>query len=945
MYEFYAYWNAEEVASIFQSIALIVGGGDYTGLMKAVAIGGLLACSGAALVRLRGEEPLVYLMVLAFLYGGILVPKVSVTIQDIRNNKVYTVANVPLGLAFFASQSSHLGKWLTETFETHFTPIDDTKFSRTGMVFGARLIEELQLLQVMTPSLRQNLQQFMKNCVYPEVVEQPALIDNLKLSSDLWADFGANTYFSLNPGRFTPYQNETISCVGSNSAYQRLTQELTNEATKQGRYLSAKLGLAGADLNTFLLTQIPNIENTFLNLSRSAKEAIQQGMLLNLMLDAPYTSHPPNAQSLGIALGTSVAQTTSALSYASMAKIAEGALPKLRNTLELLVIAIFPMVFIIVIAAGSKAGIVLKSYILTLIWVQLWAPLYAVINFMGNSYDKAQLLATLRGATGNNLDNFTELASTSLSSQSITGLLTLAVPLIAYALVKGSEVALSGIGQTITAPAQAMAQRAGEAIGQGNLSLGNVTWGNVNWFNTNAHNTSANNLSYQNIGAHKQDLASSFSSPHLAVHQTPNGVFWQDTGKPHQPITGLQTHPHSVGASLTQESQRTHRSGQELGYTQKNAHGTHQNFEESGQASSQSSSQYTQARQFSTTTTKNQAQQSSTQEGNAQTQQQSSGRQTTLSQAYQNSESFSADSQFGLGFGSSKKSPPSSSSPAPATSNLADASASQTATSTPSSTPLVPADPPALPSSGRQTFMGLSIGAGVASTNTNARIDGTQLQSSASQTASSTNTKQTASVQSQSQEDGQQQSVSRNSSQGLSLEQSRSTRASQGQVSSQQNESTVGQRSENSHSQQQTKSINSGIPLTQALLQMANGNPSKALELAQQPNQLAAALAQVSSETTTPANINDAPSTAHPATPEASKLPQSGLSEKIQSSYEAYQKNAQTAKLPQAIQSLGPPMQARNMPTQTTPPPTGSPHSPPVSPQQARNMPTQTTPP
>jgi len=105
-----------------------MNGADYLGLIKAVSIVGLLIAAGTGLARMRGEEPLGYFLMLAIFYGVLFLPKATVIVQDQRTGMTYPVANVPLGVAFFASESSHIGKWLTESFETNFTSVDDLKF-------------------------------------------------------------------------------------------------------------------------------------------------------------------------------------------------------------------------------------------------------------------------------------------------------------------------------------------------------------------------------------------------------------------------------------------------------------------------------------------------------------------------------------------------------------------------------------------------------------------------------------------------------------------------------------------------------------------------------------------------------------------------------------------------------------------------------------------------
>lgn len=129
------------------------------------------------------------------------------------------------------------------------------------------------------------------------------------------------------------------------------------------------------------------------------------------------------------------------INYRTLAKLAEQSLPKIRNCVEFIVIAAFPLMLVLMIAAGSAAGVVFRSFFVLLIWVQLWAPLFAVANYLMITVDANpmnRLIAEFGGSTLQAADLIREAGS---SSQAIAGSLTLLIPMIAFALAKGSDMA------------------------------------------------------------------------------------------------------------------------------------------------------------------------------------------------------------------------------------------------------------------------------------------------------------------------------------------------------------------------------------------------------------------------------------------------------------------------------------------------------------------------
>ena len=514
VYTVYAFWGADTYFAVFNAVAAIMGGNDFWGLVRSVAIVGLIVAAVAGLLKLRMNELGIWLTMLVIFYGGLFLPRVTVSIVDQRIGNTYTVDNVPLGLAFFSATTSHIGSWLTETFETNFSAADEERFSKTGMVFGARLVEQLQYVKMQNPTLFRDQTQFLSECINPEIINRPGLYNDLFKSRLLWSKLGEGDY--LNPGRITSYTDASGNTVTANCymAYHAMHNLMLAEATRRLQVMADKYYPGDPLGQAKIATSIEHVESNLLNTSRSAQEAILQGMTMNLFIDGQQTAAAMrnDPQATQIAAAVAMAEQSASVSYGAMAKIAENTLPRLRVALELVVIALFPIIFVLVIAAGEKGGFVLKTYLMSMAWLQLWAPLYAVLNFLAWSSDKTGLKIAAGGAGGANMETMHQLSHQALSSQSITSMLTVAIPVIAYAIVKGGEVAGTSVASSVMSPAQGAAQRSGDAVGQGNISAGNVQWGNVAAYNTSAGNAqlanaSWNNRSWNNEGANKSNTA------------------------------------------------------------------------------------------------------------------------------------------------------------------------------------------------------------------------------------------------------------------------------------------------------------------------------------------------------------------------------------------------------------------------------------------------------
>jgi hypothetical protein len=90
----------------------------------------------------------------------------------------------------------------------------------------------------------------------------------------------------------------------------------------------------------------------------------------------------PAAIMIATARANATASTNS--SFLTMGRVAEQALPLVRNVIEAIIYAVFPFVFLLfLLAQGRGLGLALKSFVLSLVWIQLWPPLYAILNYVG----------------------------------------------------------------------------------------------------------------------------------------------------------------------------------------------------------------------------------------------------------------------------------------------------------------------------------------------------------------------------------------------------------------------------------------------------------------------------------------------------------------------------------------------------------------------------------
>lgn len=522
VYTIYCYFNADQIQGILNAVVMLMGSGgvdgDYLSLVRVAALLGTFMAVCYGFLRARGEDAAHYMLMVAIFYTTLFIPRVSVTIEDHGGAGVgapIPVDNVPIGLAFFASTTSHIGYWLTDKTETFFSlPDTSLRLSSHGLMGGARTLRVVQSAAMPDPILAQDVTNFMRECINPELVVSSTMVNSLLSSKDIWTDIGPSGIGVLNPGRMVTLSGNSgaVQCdyAYSTSIGPRLAPAATSEFARIAQILSPNASAATA--NTLLASLLPASEGLIMTASASTTDAIRQRMMINMLNDtssnmAQVMNDPTAAQT---ALAMSMATSNANTAYSVMAKLAQETLPLVRNAIELVILGIFPIVLILIIIAGAKGGVVLRSYVMTMLWVQLWAPLYAIVNYVGMMAGAKNFKAALAGIDGVAVNNAAALLNSTISAEAITGMLTISVPMIAMAIIKSGEAGLAGITSGITGPADRASSKVGEQVGSGNVSMGNMSWGNIS-----SNNSSGN----------KSNTAFGYVTPNRGDIQTESGSF------------------------------------------------------------------------------------------------------------------------------------------------------------------------------------------------------------------------------------------------------------------------------------------------------------------------------------------------------------------------------------------------------------------------------------
>jgi conjugal transfer mating pair stabilization protein TraG len=492
VWEIYAYQNADSLFGVFNAAAAIHASSDYMAAVAAVTFCGFVAALFAyafAPEKLQGWK---WLATVVLVFSILILPRVSVGIVDrTGGSAVRVVSNVPFGVAVLGSITSTIGHTLTGLFETAFQVIpgagalpQELSYERNGLMFGNRLIRSTSSVVFQDPAFRTDLVNFIHNCTLYDLVDGTVDPAAFAVADDAWALMA-----SPNPARFT-----TVTAAGTASVdtcpnvYTNLSGRLPAQLTRiEGRLafqLNPTLPATAAAAAIAGQIQQAYIRNGIATAAATATDLVRQNAVLNAIADTSdivgQKVNDPAAMVLAVGRAQAVAQQNA--TWMNYGKVAEQALPVFRNVVEAVTYALFPLfVLLLLLTSGRESMIALKGYTSILIWIQLWPPLFAVLNYMASVYAAHDLAAAADVGSGTRvlaLQTASTIYSRAISGEAVVGYLAISIPFIAWAAVKRMENfgtalvgGLSGL--------QGMLAGTTASAATGNVAMGNVAMDQV----------------------------------------------------------------------------------------------------------------------------------------------------------------------------------------------------------------------------------------------------------------------------------------------------------------------------------------------------------------------------------------------------------------------------------------------------------------------------------
>lgn len=523
--EIITFGGGEYLVKIFTAISMLFyGANEEYSIVRplcalAASVGGSLALARFVFqpnVELFFSKYLFPMFIIPILF---VVPSTKVYIIDkLTENslakdavhKPYVVDKVPFLFAKIASFSSSIGYKLTSAIENVMHTPDDVQYCKTGMIFGADTSLDFSKLRLNNGTIAQNIHQFTQQCVIYDIALGRYSIDEMKKTTDLWKFLESRT----SNVRMIQYLDPNSKGVSEFLTCKQSIEKMRPFFAKEAEYYSKHT----------VLKNLPISFRTLIDFKTESQNKVE-GQIVQAATDADLSTQIITANSFNDAMSRFAKEraiTNQRSIYQTTGANAGNGLMMMRIVIEALVYACFPLILpLSLLPFGIKF---LHGWIYLNVWIQLWPPLYAILNYIFVIGVKAYAASVMNGSQGYSIFTSSGLQDLYLDTSAIAGYLSFSVPLLSFYLLNNLQSLVHATG-SLGSPMQSAASTAAMEHNTGNYSYANTSMGQLSYDNQSAfqHNSSATLSSgsfIDNYGTH----SIAYGNEGLTVNQNPSNL-------------------------------------------------------------------------------------------------------------------------------------------------------------------------------------------------------------------------------------------------------------------------------------------------------------------------------------------------------------------------------------------------------------------------------------
>lgn len=538
-WNFYAMGNGEAIASILGAIKMMMspdeGNSGYGTVLLFMALVGFVVLAAQAgfnpgkhLGRMFG-----YILVVWMIMLTTTSIKANVRVYDPVTNYDTVVTRVPALVAVPASIVSEIGVWMTRKLEDVFTVPSELTLSAGASeglgggynLFG-RMMSDADNYTITNPGLKRSLAAYAADCMVPAIARGKLSVSGDLLESTNMMDSLAKAKHPSILTRYAVDKASSSSCAAKitddsptgatmscTEAYNCIktdmeahAEQLLNSSARSWSSTGVMVPYETAMAAALQYAGGGGGANAYANYARPQGFILQKSMMASMRGSFRQAAVQTGNNELLLAASISQAEQAQKTGWWTAAEVFKNLMGYIYTVLQAFLFAIVPIIIIALMIPGL-GGKIFVNYSQLLIWLALWMPLLAIINYLITLFGKQDLYSIWALSGGPSMQTEWTVSEKTNNLVVAAQFLGTSVPILALGLVKGAmaftEFVSHGIGSSL-------ATQAGATASSGNLSMGNMSMDNVsaNKYNTAASSTVGTQdvMAFTNAGSAQQTL-------------------------------------------------------------------------------------------------------------------------------------------------------------------------------------------------------------------------------------------------------------------------------------------------------------------------------------------------------------------------------------------------------------------------------------------------------
>ncbi|WP_051392709.1 conjugal transfer mating-pair stabilization protein TraG [Yersinia wautersii] len=461
----YVLASGDYFQAAFNGVAALIGSSSWDSMFRIVLF---VAAFVFYFTYIQKHDPLEFIKFIAVLVivsSLLLIPKATVQIIDRSDPaSVYVVDNVPVGLAVPARLVTSIGTDMTELYELIFRTPDSATYSKTGMLFGATLVQRANDVFLQNGELANLFGEYVKNCVIGDM-----MLNHKYSMQDLMNSSDPYTLIFSQPsplrGVMVPRGSALVSAgfhtceaLARNVLEPQLRLDTSNGGATWVHYVSRFFGTK-PDANVLFANLVGESYDFYYAGGKSASEVMRKNVTMSALRSGIAGTASRNGDTASLVnMASESSYSKMRMSWAASSSISMTFLPVMHTVLMAMLIGMFPLM-ILLASIHTLTVSILKGFVFTLVYLQAWPPLYAILNYAMTFYLKGH--ASGMDITLSNVASVQQMHS---DVATMSGWLANSIPFLAGAIVfglwKGVSQAGSYLGTATNSSTSASASNA-----------------------------------------------------------------------------------------------------------------------------------------------------------------------------------------------------------------------------------------------------------------------------------------------------------------------------------------------------------------------------------------------------------------------------------------------------------------------------------------------------